>query len=325
MRTLLLAVFAVALVIGGLTTIGRSQDDELTSDVRISARLQEDGRIEFALQPRHDGEWSDRILPSRRQFPAVVEHSNWLRSSAVTPHGVITRIVARRLDDGRTEFGLQRSLTDDIARPDWSEVILPSPRFFPVEVEVGRWLNSGTIDLTDAVVSANPVPAGVPIQAPDGVALERADLDGWSYNGLEWSFYYGTTLDPLTDHVRTWIVKVAPANDDLYDTMRLQIACEDDGEVSTIIWDEVLPYASGTAVGVRWRIDGGAVIRESWRSYNDNDWIDASSRFASAIKSADEVVVEVSFYSKTLTATFANVSDMFRTRVQPNLDYCGRY
>ena len=48
------------------------------------------------------------------------------------------RIVARRLDDGRTEFGWQ---------PTGGERVLPHLRYFPAGVEHNRWLNSSPIEV----------------------------------------------------------------------------------------------------------------------------------------------------------------------------------
>ena len=48
------------------------------------------------------------------------------------------RIVARRLDDGRTEFGWQ---------PAGGERALPRARYFPAGADVGRWLNSSPVEV----------------------------------------------------------------------------------------------------------------------------------------------------------------------------------
>lgn len=53
------------------------------------------------------------------------------------------RIVARRLADGRTEFGWQ---------PEGGERVLPRLRYFPANGPVGRWLNSSDIEVDGAVV-----------------------------------------------------------------------------------------------------------------------------------------------------------------------------
>ena len=54
------------------------------AEVRITARRLEDGRTEFALQQRVDGEWGERIAPTQRFFPAAVDHGRWLNSSPIT-------------------------------------------------------------------------------------------------------------------------------------------------------------------------------------------------------------------------------------------------
>lgn len=54
------------------------------------------------------------------------------------------RIVARRLVDGRVEFGLQ----ERAAGGAWGERRLPSVRFFPAGAQVGRWLSSAPLTLT---------------------------------------------------------------------------------------------------------------------------------------------------------------------------------
>ncbi len=54
-------------------------------ELRITARLVSDGRVEFALQQRLDGRaWSDRQAPTRRFFPAGARVDRWLHSSAVS-------------------------------------------------------------------------------------------------------------------------------------------------------------------------------------------------------------------------------------------------
>ena len=53
------------------------------------------------------------------------------------------RIVARRLDDGRTEFGWQ---------PVGGEWVLPANRYFPANVGHQRWLNSGPVEVDGAEI-----------------------------------------------------------------------------------------------------------------------------------------------------------------------------
>ena len=52
--------------------------------VRVAVQVLVDGRIEFALQQRHDGEtWGERILPARRFFSPDAEVGRWSSSAPV--------------------------------------------------------------------------------------------------------------------------------------------------------------------------------------------------------------------------------------------------
>ena len=53
------------------------------------------------------------------------------------------RIVARRLDDGRTEFGWQ---------PAGAARVLPRARYFPADAQVDRWLNSSPVEVGGAEI-----------------------------------------------------------------------------------------------------------------------------------------------------------------------------
>ncbi len=59
-------------------------DEEVV--VRIIARKQSNGRVEFGLQQSDDGgaTWGNRDLPSRRYFPASASVLRWLGSSNIT-------------------------------------------------------------------------------------------------------------------------------------------------------------------------------------------------------------------------------------------------
>ncbi|MCY3785357.1 MAG: hypothetical protein OXG47_01340, partial [bacterium] len=64
------------------------------------------------------------------------------------------RIVARRLGDGRVEFGLERRG----AGSDWGERLLPSRRYFPADAAEGRWLSSSALRLQAGGDSAGEAP-----------------------------------------------------------------------------------------------------------------------------------------------------------------------
>ena len=71
-----IAIAVVAAVLGSVATAHGASG---YADVRVAARLVEDGRFEFAVQERlDDGSWGDRVLPRRRFFPAEPGHDRWL-------------------------------------------------------------------------------------------------------------------------------------------------------------------------------------------------------------------------------------------------------
>lgn len=60
------------------------------------------------------------------------------------------RVSARPLADGRTEVALQQRVGEH-----WSERQLPQLRFVPADAEVGRWLNSTPIEVSDVGAAAD--------------------------------------------------------------------------------------------------------------------------------------------------------------------------
>ena len=78
----LLAALALLAVIAGGATWAATHSVE--TDVRIAAQRLNDGRVEFALQQRIGGQWSDRIKPSGRYLPVNAPTDRWLRSTPVT-------------------------------------------------------------------------------------------------------------------------------------------------------------------------------------------------------------------------------------------------
>ena len=115
------------------------------AEVRIVARKLDSGRIEFGLQQRQaDNTWGNRQLPRVRFFPTTATVNRWLASSPLDLSVGEARIVARKLESGRVEFGLQQRRTDD----SWGDRQLPRVRFFPTTATVNRWLASSPLTLT---------------------------------------------------------------------------------------------------------------------------------------------------------------------------------
>ena len=158
------ALIALLAVLGGavVSTATAAQEDNTAGDsttVRIVARKLDDGRIEFGLQQRQpDNTWGDRQLPRVRFFPTTATVNRWLASSSLDLPAGEVRIVARKLDSGRIEFGLQQQQPDDT----WGDRQLPRVRFFPTTATANRWLASSPLTLT------TPQPAPQPGGEPTG-------------------------------------------------------------------------------------------------------------------------------------------------------------
>ena len=128
--------------------------DAATADLRIVARKLDSGKIEFGLQQwQHDDTWGERRFPRARLFPVDAEVGRRLVSSPLTVSVGVSadslaedyelRIVARRVSDGRVEFGLETRRDGG----SWGDRQVPTRRFFPAGARVDRWLGSSVITL----------------------------------------------------------------------------------------------------------------------------------------------------------------------------------
>ena len=320
----------------------QQDQDPATVQARIGARPLADGRIEFGLQLEgcpDDGidlmeeeesvpcqqVWGERILPRIRKFPSNPNIGNWYSSSPPTLVGdVETRIRVRRLEDGRTEFALQQKR----GLGEWGEHVLPSSRFLSEaarNARPGHWANSSPVTLLREI-PAVALPRGVPVIAEGGI--EWAELDGLTYNGVEPSFYYVVGQDPLDDSYHTSIVKRVRTDDSDYSTIRLEITCGA-GMIFAYLWEVNLPYqTSDRSVTISYRFDDSEITTESWTLLStgtDNVFPPDMDAFADRVSRSNRLVVRMRFYLRTITAVFTDVSQMFRTPVQPNIDYCGHY
>ena len=151
------AAAALVAVLGGAVVSSpvTAQDTTVSNDaeVRIVARKLDSGRIEFGLQQRQaDNTWGNRQLPRVRFFPTTATVNRWLASSPLDLSVGEARIVARKLESGRIEFGLQQRRTDD----SWGDRQLPRVRFFPTTATVNRWLASSPLTLTASRADDGP-------------------------------------------------------------------------------------------------------------------------------------------------------------------------
>ncbi len=168
-RSVLAVLIGIVLATVAFGTARADLPDKSDSqEVRIIARQLEDGRIEVGIRRRApDGSWSEPAypmvmnallvgLPGHFQWiiPPQPNVGGWMVSGSRqfgpadiwnSPRlvvGLSVRILARRHEDGRTEFGLR----EDLGRWD-GRVILPEQRFFPADPGHDGWLTTSTIAL----------------------------------------------------------------------------------------------------------------------------------------------------------------------------------
>ena len=104
-------------------------------ELRLIARLAEDGRIEHGVELAAGGQ----VLPVQRFLPADAAAGVWYATSDVEVDGAsIGTIRVRRHADGRIELGF---------RDSHGTAIAPDVRFLPVDLPPGIWLRSGTIEV----------------------------------------------------------------------------------------------------------------------------------------------------------------------------------
>lgn len=151
----------LAALAGAAAAQSVSDRADAASEVRIAARKLANGNIEFGLRLAGGDEW----LPRARFFPyATVSVGRWLLAS---PYGMSdgndVRIRARKLANGKAEFGLQVGE---------SRVWVPRARNFPYETaSVGRWLYSSWYTVGDAT---SPLGGGAASTTPTAPPRDRS-------------------------------------------------------------------------------------------------------------------------------------------------------
>ena len=111
--------------------------------VCVAAQHLEDGRFELAVQRRPRGRTcADRLVPGRRFLPADAPAGAWLVTRPLRIDGVVLRVTARRLADGRVEVALQ---TRSPENGSWGAPLLPRRRFVPAGLEADRWISSSPV------------------------------------------------------------------------------------------------------------------------------------------------------------------------------------
>lgn len=133
--TLLAALLAVLTVsLGAVATIGfaAAADPVPSFSIEVRARLRDSGRLEMGLRTENGTHF-----PRFRFLSAEAQRDRWYRSSPIDVNGFETRVIARRLGDGATEFALRL------------EGVLVSPRrsILPSTATSGRWYRTRAVEV----------------------------------------------------------------------------------------------------------------------------------------------------------------------------------
>lgn len=233
------------------------------------------------------------------------------------------RITAQRLEDGRTEFGLQQRTADG-----WSDRILPRGRYFPAEVEPGRWLNSTPISVGDT--GFQPIDIGA-IAYPQSASSD--------------TLWFATHRRET--NLTTWVgIDLTLGGRTRYTSVSLVIGCSS-GEPFVDLWvggtfpeyEQFSVEEHDIQTQVTYRFSGPyAAVTAAWPlSVTSNHQVlnmpaHLISRFMSGIR--ENRSLEVSFDARQflpyqenvrVSRTFYDSRRLVRTYVQRNLDQCGEY
>ncbi|MCY3569036.1 MAG: substrate-binding domain-containing protein [Chloroflexi bacterium] len=81
-------ILAVGMLLGAITLGIVHAATSVTSEVRIGARILDDGRVEVGLQQQQDGEWVGLEPPASRFLPPTAERGEWHYSNEIAVTGV---------------------------------------------------------------------------------------------------------------------------------------------------------------------------------------------------------------------------------------------
>ena len=317
---LVVAVFAAGTSMrnGGVGPLPEAHA-EATEDatVRISAKRLDNGRTEFGLQVRTNGEWGPegRLLPRIRMFPANVEVGRWLRSSPLElDSGHVVRITAQLLENGRIEFGLHNVVDGDLG-----ERLLPRSRMFPVNPTVDRWLNSSLLVLSVQTPAQEPIPeeqSGATEPPPE-------EQSGRTEAGATYRIDYPAFLN---GEQRSWVsVKQrSDATGPDGPLSELRVLCQQGARYLQIV---DLPQTAEGEHTVQSRVDEGEWSEATWDVLTGDVLTGDSVVFTSPpldyerLRSGSVLEIEMPL-DPVFRATF-DLAALFDTPAQTSIDDCG--
>ena len=309
----ILALMATIAFTWGITSTARAES-ELTGSgvvVRIGAQRLDDGRTEFALQVREESSWSEFVLPSSRYFPATARVDRWLNSSVLTlKSGHVVRISAKLLEDDRIEFAMQQSIGDQ-----WVDRLLPRPRFFPANVEVGRWLYSGRLE-----------PVGyVPIQSRAAAVGGAAPFSNWFETSSGDGYLSGVDIRAEADGHGT-----EASGGNVVFMIRCDALPNSIGELGVNATAFQRLSGARRTISLTYHVDDDEPVTAEWEVRGDplNAWgvslaAQNPETLLERLRTASSVRLQIAG-APDVDVTF-DISDLYKTGTQENLDQCGNY
>ena len=343
---------AASAAIAALVVVSYAMAHVLSGDaeVRISARVLDDGRTEFALQQRSDGEWGDRVLPRARFFPAEARQDQWLNSS---PLSIET---AGHESDNMLDEEL-RSAKEELAATQ--QAIADAQKLVGVDIEeLIAELEGTQAEATEANKSLEETQAELKTTTK---SLEEANTELAKYTApilrepgtSKYDQSRITTRVAVTEYEQSGVevidttVKVFEDGDHKFGDRptELLISCTNgslefflgplplvpgkdrrDNDVYTFA------YALTGDLGDHSNIATGSQTRFSYdaRFFSAFDGqtghvIDLPSHVAVALRSADSLEVTLTGADDESYTTTFTLQGVFHTPVQPNIDRCGQY
>ena len=213
------------------------------------------------------------------------------------------RIQAQLRDDDRIEFAVQQR-TDD----GWSERILPRLRVMRAFGEATNWLSSSAISVSVDVESSHVIVSPDPVQRSVAAAINPILRSGW----LTGSLGYAAELD---SEGRLNSIVTAHSEQEL----QLRVGCFNG--ISRVQLAGVASDATGAMAvtlddmqsAVNWRVvteDNTTVLRPA-----------DAARLIERLRGAETVTISV---DRSEPAVY-ELSGMFETPIQANLNQCGNY
>ena len=243
--------------------------------------------------------------------------------ATITVHAVEgdteVRITVRRLDDGRTEFGLQQRYGGG----DWGERQFPRARYLPAEVNHDRWLNSSPLTLGPAEdeLTADNAPSAIRGHLLEGsTSLLPVEELSWVGGATSESIRFLVSRDSFDDTVRTlvWAIEADPGF--LEEPLELTISCSD--RLRVYLADDDWFFVAGSQT-VEWRIDGGPLQRETWSAVGSAGYGPSNpGQFLNSLRGRSTITIRLR--PRSLSPITLNIEGLLETPVHRNLLNCGQ-